>query len=214
MEVVLCIGFHYQGALPGLIDIDRIVSSNSSLECVVITDIKQTDRNAISLMVACDGSDYDLYTSVKNYKQYYYAINWGDIKAVLSLYRNRKVYLYYSGHNTTNGFKLPSEEIVSWNSLLEVLKPISMTAILDCCYAPSLSLPFIYTKTGWKYTKGKSNKPYVVLAASPPNEVANSSSSGSPFTAFVCNFMSLPKFNSIEDKFPHSKIYSYIPIDQ
>lgn len=213
MEVVLCIGFHYRGALPGLIDIDRIVSSNSSLECVVITDIKQTDCNAISQMVACDGSDYDLYSSVKNYKQYHYINNWNEMKGIIETYRNRKVYLYYSGHSTTNGFKLPSEEIVPWDSLLLSLRPISMTAILDCCYAPNLSLPFIYTKTGWKYTKGKSDRPYIVLAASPPDEVTNSSSSGSPFTAFVCNFISLPKFSTIANKFSHSRIYSYIPID-
>lgn len=207
MVKVLIIGFGYiDDEIPStLFDIYQIYNrySNIGYECTIITDINdfRYNRNVYESISfkKVDKEMLGFISELKKKPNYYNYIY--DKKGLLyklrSIEKENFVIVYYTGHASTDGIKLPSGEIFpffDFKKELISLSKLEITILTDCCYASGMRLNYKLSKEGKGFFFEESkeeNYPQkvIIIASSQYNEKSASIKHSSLFTKYFIEFL-------------------------
>lgn len=134
METVMIMTFSYEHS----VDIQTLISASNDINSIVenswsanriflLTDMEETSIEGVEHM------------HVHNLKDFYAAIN--------NINMSTKSLVYYSGHGTSGGIKLPSNEYLSFReyrrATLSTFSNMSeIIWIVDCCHSGDFPLPY------------------------------------------------------------------------
>ena len=105
--------------------------------------------------------------------------------------------LYYSGHGTKDGIRLPSGGVLEWRKVLKrVMNSVEAVVVLDCC---DFDLPFPFVWRGRRFcinTLGKDaiHTPGTVIILTPSPEIATSKPKGSRVSSLVLPILASGSF--------------------
>lgn len=211
---VIIIGFKYvKDEIDCMLyDIYRVYKYfNQLYDCYILTDICDftytiSMYNSI-LKNQVDDEFTDFIGEIKYYPSWYRRVN--DSKSLFdnisSLDISDITIVYYSGHGSSSGLLLPSNENVSYTSFRDILvnrTNVELTIILDCCKGSNMNLSY-YLDNRCKYYKSlKSGEiisiPILIITSSDINQKSVANDYTSLFTKYFIEFLHNSKDRSFQ----------------